>query len=210
MYPGIARPRRTRRCRRSGAESRRGSCPGSRHSGRRSRVPSARGGSRSPLRASLPRARAPRRPRVGSVMRLMILSSVDLPAPFRPMMPTDLPTPDVERDVVQCRELLLRHGVSARPGDPRPIARPAQVPAEASGATNAATALGLMMDSRSSAETFYFSGKHRFGADYVPDGIREPAFGLAEVPRPRPNRNSTTTAVEIRKASASRCPASLP
>jgi hypothetical protein len=33
------------------------------------------------------------RPRVGSVMRLRILSSVLLPAPFLPMMPTTSPFP---------------------------------------------------------------------------------------------------------------------
>ncbi len=39
------------------------------------------------------RPRSRTRPSVGSVMREMILSSVLLPAPFRPMMPTTSPCP---------------------------------------------------------------------------------------------------------------------
>ena len=50
-----------------------------------------------PPPAGSPRARrAPPRPSVGSVMRLRILSSVDLPAPLRPMMLDDLPALDLE------------------------------------------------------------------------------------------------------------------
>jgi hypothetical protein len=50
---------------------------------------------------------------VGSVMRERILSSVDFPAPLRPMMPTTSPAFDLERDVAQCPELLF-----LKPGAP--------------------------------------------------------------------------------------------
>ena len=45
-------------------------------------------------------------PSVGSVMRDRIFKSVDLPAPFRPMMPDDLAAGDVEAHVSQRPELL--------------------------------------------------------------------------------------------------------
>ena len=45
---------------------------------------------------------------VGSVMRLRILSSVLLPAPLRPMMPTTSPRLHLEGDVLQRPELLTR------------------------------------------------------------------------------------------------------
>ena len=46
------------------------------------------------------------RPAVGSVIRLRIFSSVDLPAPFRPMMPTTSPCLISQVDVAQRPELL--------------------------------------------------------------------------------------------------------
>ena len=48
-------------------------------------------------------------------MRLRILSSVLLPAPLRPMMPTTSPGCDLERDVLERPEVL-----SAASGDPPP------------------------------------------------------------------------------------------
>ena len=62
------------------------------------------------------------RPSVGSVMRLRILSSVLLPAPLRPMMPTTSPLLDLEGDVFEGPEFLdqwrlfgARGGVRAPP-----------------------------------------------------------------------------------------------
>ena len=68
------------------------SCRGWRRSGRCSRGRSAPGGSRSRPRAGCRRGRGSSAlPSVGSVMRERILSSVLLPAPLRPMMPTTCP-----------------------------------------------------------------------------------------------------------------------
>ena len=53
-------------------------------------------------------------PSSGSVMRERILSSVLLPAPLRPMMPTTSPSRDVERDVAQRPEALRRVDASSR------------------------------------------------------------------------------------------------
>ena len=68
------------------------SCPGSRRSGRCSRARSVPDGNPVPTSSKLAtRPRRCTRPSVGSVMRLRIFSSVLLPAPFRPMMPTTSP-----------------------------------------------------------------------------------------------------------------------
>ena len=69
---------------------------------RRSRGPSARGGSRCPTSSSEPtRPWISARPVVGGVIRDRIFSSVLLPAPLRPMMPTTSPAPHLERDVLE-------------------------------------------------------------------------------------------------------------
>ena len=44
-------------------------------------------------------------PLVGSVIRLRIFSSVDLPAPLRPIRADDLPPRHLERDVLQGPEV---------------------------------------------------------------------------------------------------------
>ena len=46
------------------------------------------------------------RPLVGVVIRVSTLSSVDLPAPFRPITPTASPSANVEAHVPQCPEIL--------------------------------------------------------------------------------------------------------
>ena len=67
-------------------------CRGSRRSGRCSRGRSAPGGSRCRPRAGIAtRPRMRRQAAVGSVIRDRIFSSVLLPAPLRPMMPTFSP-----------------------------------------------------------------------------------------------------------------------
>ena len=47
------------------------------------------------------------RPSVGVVMRERIFSSVDLPAPLRPMTPSTSPSRDLERDVAERPDLLV-------------------------------------------------------------------------------------------------------
>ena len=87
----------------------RASCRGSRRSGRCSRGRSAPGGSRCRPRAGCRRGRgSTRSPRSAAVIRERIFSSVDLPAPLRPMKPTTSPSSTVERDVLERPELLER------------------------------------------------------------------------------------------------------
>ena len=52
------------------------------------------------------RPRISARPVVGAVMRDRIFSSVLLPAPLRPMMPTTSPSVDLEGDVLERPELV--------------------------------------------------------------------------------------------------------
>ncbi len=60
-------------------------------------------------------------PAVGDRVRLRILSSVDLPAPFGPMTPTHSALGDGERDVAEGPEV----GVAVRPAERQPLDEPA-------------------------------------------------------------------------------------
>ena len=60
------------------------------------------------------------RPAVGSVIRLRILSSVDFPAPLRPMMPKHLAALDLEGDILERPQELL-HAVALDDLPPRAI-----------------------------------------------------------------------------------------
>ena len=94
--------------------SRASSCRGSSRSGRCSRGRSARGGSRCRPRAATRRARAAHAGRaVGSVMRDRIFSSVLLPAPLRPMMPTTSPGWTSNETSCSAQKSLHRHVAAA-------------------------------------------------------------------------------------------------
>ena len=61
-----------------------------------------------PTSSRLPtRPRISARPSVGVVIRVRILSSVDFPAPLRPMTPERLALLELERDVAQRPDLLV-------------------------------------------------------------------------------------------------------
>ena len=121
------------------------------------------------------RPRSTARPSVGSVMRARILSSVDLPAPLRPIDADDLALCDVEGDVLQGPErprLASRHG-RRRGGT-------------ASGRRSISDSRQPSVAGSAAPSVYRFPRSARFDRRRRPsDHVRERALGAAEVEEAR-------------------------
>ena len=119
---------------------------------------------------------------VGSVMRLRILSRVLLPAPLRPMMPSDLALPHFKIKITQRLEFLRGRGPHAgaesfpeAPGDFQKVL--------AQGTIATPRELLRVRDPIGLAQMIHAEGYH---TETVPtsDHIGKPALGAAEKERP--------------------------